>query len=201
MFNGKPIIGIVGGIGSGKSFIAGLFGELGCVVIDSDAQVRAAYEQPAVRQTLREWWGEGVFRADGSIDRRAIAARVFTDPRERGRLEGLIHPLVREARLAEMKKYASDPQCLAFVWDTPLLFETGSNRECDVVVFVDAPLDLRLERVGRGRRWEAAELHRRENLQWPLDRKREMSDIVLRNAADVGEARGQVRDVFSRILK
>src|SRR5258708_22328328 len=114
MFSGKPIIGIVGGIGSGKSFIAGLFRELGCVVIDSDAQVRAAYEGPAVRQTLREWWGDGVFRADGSIDRSAIAAKVFSDPKERERLEGLIHPLVREARLALMKKYASDPQCLAF---------------------------------------------------------------------------------------
>src|SRR6266478_6420926 len=98
MFAGKPIIGIAGGIGSGKSFVAGLLGELGCEVIDSDAQVRAAYGEPEVRQTLREWWGESVIGADGSPDRAGIARRVFGDPLERKRLEGLLHPRVAALR-------------------------------------------------------------------------------------------------------
>ena len=76
MRNGKPIIGIAGGIGSGKSFVARLFGELGCRVIHADDQVRLAYDDPAVRHTIREWWGDQVFQPDGNINRSQIAARI-----------------------------------------------------------------------------------------------------------------------------
>lgn len=201
MFAGKPIIGIVGGIGSGKSHVARLFGELGCLVIDSDAQVRDAYRDPGVRATLRQWWGDGVFRLDGSIDRSAIAARVFSHPGERRRLEELIHPMVHAARERAMAAAADDPEVVAFVWDTPLLIETGLDRECDAVVFVDAPLEVRLARVAASRGWDAAELARRENSQHPLDTKREISDYLVRNTADAGtDVRGQVREVLSRIL-
>jgi dephospho-CoA kinase len=200
MYSGKPIIGISGGIGSGKSFVAGLFGELGCLVIDSDEQVRRAYVSPEVRDVLRRWWGEGVFRPDGGIDRRAIAARVFTDPAERARLEGLLHPLVARMRDAEMAAHAADPQTIAFVWDTPLLFEAGLNGQCDALVFVDTPAEVRARRVRAGRGWDAAELARRENLQWPLDRKREISDHLVTNTASADEVRDQVRKVLSRIL-
>ena len=201
MFAGKPIIGISGGIGSGKSFVARLFGEMNCAVIDSDAQVRSAYEDPAVRHRLAEWWGNDVLLADGKINRKAIAKRVFNDASERHRLEGLLHPLVNQARQREMEKLKRDINTVAFVWDTPLLFETGLNRECDAVVFVEVPLELRLERVAGSRGWDRAELQRRENLQWPLDTKREISDYVVQNTADAGEARSQVRSVLSRILE
>lgn len=199
MFAGKPIIGIAGGIGSGKSFVARAFGEMGCAVIDSDAQVTAAYAEPSVRRTLREWWGDGILRPDGTVNRAAIAQRVFNDSDERRRLEGLIHPRVAELRRLQMQAAALDPQVVAFVWDTPLLFEAGLSRECDAVVFVDAPADLRLARVSQARGWDQAELQRRENLQWPLDRKREISDYVVQNTADTGDIRRQVRDVLSRI--
>ena len=200
MFQGKPVIGLVGGIGSGKSFVARLFSELGCAAIDADAQVRAAYEQPSVRQTLRQWWGDAILHADGTVNRRAIAQKIFNSPEERRRLEGLLHPLVARGRRLEMEKLAPDPQVVAFVWDTPLLLEAGLKDECDAIVFVDAPRELRLERVTRGRGWDETELARRENLQWPLDRKREISDHAVRNTSDAGDARRQVRDVLSRIL-
>ena len=198
---GKPIIGITGGIGSGKSFIAALFGELGCAVIDADAHVREAYLDPAVRHVLGQWWGSAVFKEDGSVDRGAIARRIFNDSADRARLEGLIHPIVNAARQREMGILASDAGTVAFVWDTPLLFEVGLDSQCDAVVFVDAPFDLRLERVARTRGWTHAELVRRENLQWPLDRKREIADYVIRNTADAADARNQVRSVLSRILE
>ena len=201
MFSGKPIIGLTGGIGSGKSFIAALFAELGCVVIDADAQVRAAYNDPNVRQTLREWWGEAILRPDGSVDRSAVARRIFNDSADRARLEGLLHPIVNAERRRQMGIFATQPGTIAFVWDTPLLFEVGLNTQCDAVVFVDAPFQMRLERVIASRRWDQAELLRRENLQWPLDRKQKISDYVVRNTADVVEARSQVRLVLSRILE
>ena len=200
MFAGKPIIGIAGGIGSGKSFVASLFGELGCLVISSDKQVAAAYRSDDIKQTLRQWWGDQVIKPDGEVDKRFIAAKVFNSPGERRRLEGLIHPRVHEMRRREMEAAADDPSAKAFIWDTPLLFETGLNKECDAVVFVDAPLPLRLERVRQKRAWDEAELLRREKSQHPLDRKREISDYVVSNTADAAFARRQVQDVLSRIL-
>jgi dephospho-CoA kinase len=107
---------------------------------------------------------------------------------------------VSERREAVMAGAAGDAQVRAFVWDTPLLFETGLHARCDVVVFVDVPAEQRLERVRRTRGWDEAELLRRQILQWPLDKKRELSHYVVKNTADADHARGQVREVFSRIL-
>jgi dephospho-CoA kinase len=200
VFAGKPVIGIAGGIGSGKSFVANLFGELGCLVISSDQQVGDVYADPEVRQILRDWWGQEILTPAGEINRRLIASKVFNNPVERRRLEGLIHPRVADIRERAMTQAAKDPQVHAYVWDTPLLFETGLNRECDAVVFVDVPWDQRLARVRETRGWDPAELARREKSQWPLDRKKDLADYVIDNTADAGFARGQVKDVLSRIL-
>jgi dephospho-CoA kinase len=200
VYAGKPIIGIAGGIGSGKSFVARLFGELGCLVLSADEQVRAAYTEPAVRDTLKQWWGSGVINSEGHVDRRAVAQRVFEKPQERRRLEALIHPRVAAMRDQAMAAAASDAQVLAFVWDIPLLFEVGLNDRCDAVVFVDAPWADRLRRVRETRGWDEAELRRRENLQLGLDNKRRMSNDIVQNTADVGFARQQVQEILSRIL-
>ena len=200
MFLRKPIIGIAGGIGSGKSFVASLFGQLGCQVIDSDQQVREAYRDGRVKTALRTWWGDKVFDADGAVDRRAVARLVFDDPPQRERLEALLHPIVAERRDAAMREAAADPSLVAFVWDTPLLFEAGLAGGCDAIVFVDAPREVRLARVRAARGWDEAELDRRQNLQWPLDKKHRMSHHVIRNTADVGVVRDQVRVTLSRIL-
>lgn len=196
---GKPIIGMAGGIGSGKSAVAGLFGEAGCRVISSDDQISAAYRDPGILNALRERWGEKITTAQGTVDRSAIAARIFQESGERQWLERLLHPWVAKRRELEMEAGEKAPQIVAFVWDTPLLFEAGLNRQCDAVVFVDAPRDVRLERVGKQRGWDAAELDRRENLQWPLDKKRAISDYVIGNSAGVEATRRQVLDVLSRI--
>jgi dephospho-CoA kinase len=200
MFAGKPIIGLAAGIGGGKSYVARLLKEMGCVVIDSDAQVRAAYETEAVRQQLRGWWGDAVFAPDGKVDRRAIAAHVFAVPEQRQRLEKLIHPLVAEAREREMQQAAKLSGVLAFVWDTPLLFEAGLNRDCDAVIFIDTDLRERMRRVADSRGWSEAELLKRENFQWGLDKKRDISDYVVKNVADPEEFRGMIRETLSKIL-
>lgn len=194
----KPVIGIIGGVGSGKSFIASLFEELGACVIRSDDLVHQVYTFPKVKSVLRQWWGEGVFKPDGSVDRKAVAQRVFSDSHERARLEQLIHPLVDQERRRIMEKKQNDPQVKAFVWDTPLLVETGLHHQCDVVIFVDTPWEIRLQRVSQ-RGWDAQELSRRENSQLPLDKKREISDYVISNAANTASARSQVRQIFSQI--
>ena len=200
MFAGKPIIGIVGGIGSGKSFVAKIFGQLGCLVIHSDDQVKQAYKDYRVTEALRKWWGPMIFGPNGEIDRSAVARKVFTKPEELRRLEELIHPLVNQARQRIMQTNADNAQVVAFVWDTPLLVETGLNKQCDAIVFVDAPLELRQQRLKESRGWDDAELESREKSQHPLDSKRKISDYVISNTAGPDQVQAQVREVLSRIL-
>jgi dephospho-CoA kinase len=130
-----------------------------------------------------------------------VAKKIFGQPAERERLERLLHPMVNDARERAMSAAADDPTVVAFVWDTPLLFETGLNAKCDAVVFVDAPQPLRLTRVQASRGWDAGELLRRENSQMPLDTKRKLSQYVVENTADAEMVRSQVRVVLSRILE
>ncbi|MFI5382424.1 MAG: dephospho-CoA kinase [Tepidisphaerales bacterium] len=198
MFRGKPIIGIVGGIGSGKSLVAALFGELGCMVVDSDRLIAQAYEREDVRRTLVGWWGPGIVDSANQINRKAIAEKVFVSQDELRRLEGLLHPLALQMRDEQMA--GADPATVAFVWDAPLLIEAGLAGQCDAVVFVDVPADMRARRVMESRGWTMQEWQRRENNQMPLDNKRKIAKYILRNTAGPDEVRSQVRLVLSRIV-
>jgi dephospho-CoA kinase len=198
LFHSKPIIGLAGGIGSGKSYVARLFQNEGCLVLSADDAVTAAYQSPAVQDQLRQWWGPDAFLPTGHVNRPFIARRIFNDPAERQRLEDLLHPLVTAARTAQMEQAPADTR--AFVWDVPLLFETDLHLACDAVVFVDAPLDQRLARVRLHRNWSDDELLRREKLQMPLDKKRAMAQYVVVNTAGTDDTRRQVQEVLTRIL-
>ena len=200
MYAGKAVIGICGGIGSGKSRVAALFGELGCLVLDADAAVRELYGEEEVKKTLAQWWGQEIFTQTHDVDRKAVGRKVFENPGELKRLEGLLHPLVARQRDATMAAAADNPQVRAFVWDIPLLIENGLHRQCDALVFVDAPMEMRAQRLAQQRRWTEAEMLRREKLQIPLDKKRKIADYVIRNTADANYARSQVREILSRIL-
>jgi dephospho-CoA kinase len=194
-----PVIGLAGGIGSGKSEVARLLAARGCYVIDSDAAAREVLQRPEVRDELVRWWGRGILGTDGSVDRRAVAKIVFADPEERRRLEGLVHPLVR-ARRGELIEEARRRGAPAAVIDAPLLFEAEVDRECDAVIFVDAPRQERLRRVRESRGWSKEELERREGAQMPLEEKRRRSTYVVENAGD-REALGRaVAEVLGRIV-
>ncbi len=200
MFQNRPIIGIAGGIGSGKSFVADLFGEIGCCVIHADEQVRQAYADPIIASTLKQWWGDGIYKADGQVDKAAIAKRIFQNESDRLRLEQLLHPWIAGRRDQTMAQEAKNPKVFAYVWDTPLLFEAGLDGQCDAVVFVDAPAHMRLKRVAQSRGWTEDEMIRREKLQQGLDKKQKASHYVVVNTADMAACRSQVREILSRIL-
>lgn len=163
------VIGLAGGIGSGKSTVAAALAKLGCVVIDSDALARDAIGTPQVRDTLVSWWTDSILDERGQVDRSAVASIVFGDPDQRKRLEGLIHPLVRQSRAAMVARAGDAP---AVIVDAPLLFEAGVDRDCDAVLFIDAPRSVRLERVTRIRGWSEADFDRRESSQMSLADKR-----------------------------
>lgn len=201
MFAGKPVIGVIGGVGSGKSHVARMFGQLGCLVIDSDELIASAYQREDVKNTLRAWWGPDVLDRQGQVIRSTVARKVFNHPAERQRLETLLHPVEAEMRQQIMRDRAGDEQVRAYVWDTPLLVEAGLAGRCDAVVFVDAPDEVRFERVQRARGWSRAEWESREKSQLPLDKKRKIANDIVWNTSDADdEVRDQVREVLSRIL-
>lgn len=197
----KPVIGLVGGIGSGKSLVARQLAGLGCGVIDSDRIAKEALDRPDIRDTLTRWWPDLALTPDGHVDRKALARIVFHDPAERKRLESLIHPIVHRERDRLRDQYFRDPDTTAVVEDTPLLMENNLDNGCDVIVFVDAPAEKRLDRVTRTRRWAPDELARREKNQIGLDKKAKRADYVIENHAAEQDCLMQVRRVLSQILQ
>jgi dephospho-CoA kinase len=194
----KPIIGVTGAIGAGKTTVAGMLGEAGCVVADSDVMAQAALDDPEIRGRLVEWWGQEILDAAGAVDRGAVAQIVFARPPERLRLESVVHPWIEKRR--ESLFAAAPPETAAYVIDAPLLFEAGLDASCDAVIFVDARRELRLERVAATRGWGEPELAKREDSQLPLDDKRSRSDYVIRNDGDLNALREQVRRILDEIL-
>lgn len=174
------VVGVAGGIGSGKSALARAFERLGLVVVDADAEAKALLDRDDVRTALVDWWGAEVLGADGRVDRRAVARLVFADGEARSRLERLIHPLV-VSRSREVVGAARDAGRAGVVIDAPLLFEAGLDAMCDAVVFVDAPVEVREARVAATRGWEAGELRRREAAQMDLEEKKRRSRFVVEN--------------------
>lgn len=195
----KPVIGLAGGIGSGKSAVAAEFARQGCLVIDSDELGRAALGQPEVVATLRRWWGDDILDSGGRVDRRRVAARVFGSVDEKRRLEGLLHPLIAEKRRHMISSVEHHAAIKAIVVDSPLLFESHLDRECDSVVFVHAEEPERLHRVSRDRGWQAEELRRREQWQLSLDEKRARSEFVINNSGSISDLGPQVEAILQAI--
>ncbi len=195
-----PVIGLAGGIGSGKSTVARFLEGLGCVVSDSDAEAKACLRDPEVRGLLVARWGSGVLDRGGEIDRSAVARIVFNDEGERAWLESVIHPRLERTRRSKFERAAASGAA-GLVIDAPLLFEAGLDKGCDAVIFVDCPRSERLRRVRESRGWDESELDRREKAQMPLDEKRRRSDYVVLNTGDPDDLETGVREAFEQIRR
>ncbi len=182
-------IGLTGGIGSGKSTVAGLLAARGAVVVDADRIARevVAPGTPGLAAVV-DAFGESVLAADGSLDRPALAAVVFADPAARARLDAIVHPLVRE-RSVELISVAAPDAVL--VNDVPLLVETGQAGTYDLVLVVEADLETRLSRlVERGTPREDARA--RIAAQATDEQRRAAADVVLDNSGSLEQLAEQV---------
>lgn len=194
------MIGLTGGIASGKSTVAGILEELGARVIDSDALTHEALRDPEVIRTFRGWWGERVCTADGCIDRAAMAEIIFENQAERSRMERFLYPLLKRRREALMGESDRDPAVRAIVINSPLLHEFGLDKICDLLVHVDCERASRQRRALATRGWTEEEFARREKLQKPLDMKRAAADYRVINDSSVEALRSQVKPLFERLL-
>lgn len=196
----KPVVGLAGGVGSGKSTVAKLLGELGAGVIDSDVLSHQEINHREVKDVLLKWWGGEILAADGSVDRQKVATIVFGDSSQRHRLEALIHPRIDVRRTDLIAEFENQPRIKMIVLDSPLLYEADLDLLCDAVIFVDAGLDQRRDRSEKPRHWPEGEISRREKLQQPLDMKRARADYICDNNSTQSDLRNQVESIFSKIV-
>jgi dephospho-CoA kinase len=192
------VLGLAGGIGSGKSAVAAHLASMGFILLDSDKAAKEALDRSDVRAELVKWWGTRVLTPQGRVDRHAVAQIIFSDPEQRQRLEALVHPIVKADR-ATLLAHARRQGAPGVVIDAPLLFEAGSDADCDYVLFVDAPEPLRQQRVQQTRGWGPDELARREIAQLPLEDKRQRSDVTILNDADQASLAARVQDALEHL--
>jgi dephospho-CoA kinase len=195
-------VGLTGGIGSGKSEVARLLAGLGAVVVDADRLAREAVApgSDGLRAVVQAF-GPDVLAPDGSLDRQAVATRVFADPGARATLEGIVHPRVRAAAAAlEAAARAADPDAVV-VHDVPLLVETGQQHTYDVVLVVDVPPDLQVQRLVADRGMGEAEARARMASQATRDQRRAAADVVIDNSGTLDDLARQVRQIWAQVLR
>ena len=193
-----PLIGVVGGVGSGKSAVAKWVSTHAPVaVIDADKLGHEALLSVSVKAELKARFGDEIFDSAGNIVRAKLANRVFgVDSNHRVArrdLERIVHPEISRQIAAEVL-IASEQRAEAVLLDAAILLEAGWRELCELVVFIETPAEMRLQRVQTHRGWTKAELQRREESQWDLSRKRQESDLVIVNDRQLEYAGKQLLD-------
>lgn len=194
-------IGLTGTIGAGKSAVGDLFERWGAARIDADLLAREAV-QPGTQalDRIRQVFGDALIRSDGTLDRAALRTIVFRDPQALATLESIVHPAVDRLRsaLLEEAHLAGAP---VVVTEIPLLLEKDLSREFDAVVAVDAPVDVRRDRVCRTRGISPSEFAAMDGSQWDGERKRAAADHAIWNDADLASLEAEARGVWDAITR
>jgi dephospho-CoA kinase len=189
-------VALTGNIASGKSTVSDLFRCWGATIIDADVLVREMQEPGSpVLASIAERFGPGVVRSDGSLDRGALRRIVLNDSAALSQLNAIVHPEVQRRRVALVREAAERGDRIV-VSDIPLLFEAADPAEFDAVVLVDAPADVRRQRLLARRDLTADEADRLLAAQMPADSKRQRSDYVIDNAGTPAELERAARAVW-----
>jgi len=195
-------VGLTGGIGAGKSEVTKRFAALGATVIDADALARevVAIGTPGLDAVIAEF-GEEMRGDDGGLDRDKMAALVFNDDEARQRLNGIVHPLVGE-RVFELLAQAErdDPDGI-LLNDVPLIVEAGVAERYEVIVVVDAPEDVQLDRLLNIRGMSEADARARMGKQASREDRRAIADYVIDNSGDLADLQRQVDEVWAALVE
>lgn len=196
----KPIIGILGGIGAGKSTVASEFAKLGCALIDADKLAHEVLDEENISSQITEAFGAGIIGIAGHIDREKLAQRVFDSAEQVKKLNKIVHPRVL-ARCRELiTAYKSCKNVPAIVLDMPLLVEIGWEKKCDILVFVACNEENRLKRAGHMDGTKKNNLKKREKFQISLDKKAIIADHTVDNNSEESAIAEQIERIFSIII-
>jgi dephospho-CoA kinase len=177
-----PIVGIIGGIGSGKSLVADEIVRHGGWLITGDALGHEALRQPDIKEHVVKRWGRELLDEHGEIQRRQLGHKVFRDAKELRALEALVFPWIGRRMTEEIAK-AREQAAPLIVVDAAVMMEAGWDKNCDRVIFVEVPREGRLARLKDKRGWSERDLIERENSQLPLGDKRRRADAVIDNSS------------------
>lgn len=200
MLTDMVLVGLTGGVATGKSTVASMFKRCGAVIIDADALARSVVEpgKPAWREIVK-LFGRGVLNPDRTINRRVLGGIVFRDPEQLRRLERIVHPRVsREQRRLLRSAFTRNPRAVV-VYDVPLLFEAGIERTFDHIIVVSADRDAQIARLLKRDGLSRADALRRIKSQMPLSKKRRLADFVLDGTMNKRHLFRQVKTLFQRL--
>jgi dephospho-CoA kinase len=195
----KPVIGIVGGVGAGKSTVAAEFAALGCRLIDADRIGHDVLTEPAVREAIVGRWGDVVMGADGQVSRQKLGQVVFDNPAELAALNAMMHPAIGRRIKEQIAQAQADASAEGVVLDAAVLFEAGWDELCTARVFVSAPDEARRRRVAETRNWSGQRWAAIEKSQISLDTKASRCEYNIDNRFSASFLREQVRVIFHRI--
>lgn len=201
-----PVIGLVGGVGSGKSAIACWLGtRLNVSIVDGDVIGHQVLGILETKEAIRRCFGDSVFDEQGEVNRKGLGQRVFGDSPEhrqsRADLEQIVHPVIREEIKQQIESARMSGKSEVVILDAAVLLEAGWNELCDAVIFVESSEQARLERVANNRGWDQKTLLAREASQMKLEKKRSASDAVIDNSGTLDESGLQLRQIIERIKK
>ena len=197
------ILGLLGGVASGKSLVARQLTELGAVVLDADRAGHEALRLPSVEAAARQRWGDAIFGLDGHVNRARLAKIVFAPPpeglRERKYLESLTHPEIGRRLAAEAEAEAKKTDCPLIVLDAALILEAGWYKLCDCFAFVEVPREIRLVRASQ-RGWTEEDFLAREAAQESLESKRAHADVIIDNSGSAEHTKAQVQRLWRLLV-
>ncbi|NIA17215.1 MAG: dephospho-CoA kinase [Planctomycetes bacterium] len=196
----KIIIGLMGGIASGKSTVAKLLEQSGCAVIDADEIAGEVLQMPDIKQQIVKIFGTDVFDASGRVDRKKLAEAAFADRKKISALNSIIHPFVFARSEELIAEYNRDENVKAIVLDMPLLLEVGWNKHCDKLLFVDCEAEIRLARAEKRAGFDEKKLKKRENFQISLDKKADIAHYTICNSHSLSELARQLGDLFPCLI-
>ena len=177
------VIGIVGGVASGKSLVTQCLAQLGAAVLNADLVGHEVLREPAILQALVARWGPEILDAEGQVNRSIVARLVFAPggEAEKAFLESLSHPRIAERLQQQLGKWRREGQVTLVALDAAIMLETGWAKLCDEIWFVDTPSAVREQRAAE-RGWSPQQWRSREEAQWPLERKRKAATRVIDNS-------------------
>lgn len=195
--SGSLIVGLTGGIGSGKSTVAEAFRQLGIDTVDADQASRKVVEpgMPALAAIAEHFGGE-IIQSDGNLDRAALRQIIFTDPVQKQWLESLLHPLIRDWIVQQLQA-SSSPYVIL---ESPLLFETDQYQLVDKTVLVDVPVELQIERACARDDNQADQIQRIIDAQLPRQEKLSRADLVLDNSPPLDSLAQRVAALHETLL-
>jgi len=196
------IVGLTGGVASGKTAVSQALKEEGAYIIDADQIARELVRPhtPAWNELVRVF-GKAILDVDGSIDRKKLADKVFADPNQRKLLNQILHPLITEEMDRRTRELGQkNPEAIAVI-DAPLLIEVGYHRKVDKLIVVSSTQTQQIERLEERDGISSEEAVRILSSQMPVEEKAKLADFVIRNEGSLAETRERVKEVFQELKK